>query len=636
MKYRLISIAFVVLLNFSVQGQTETIYSPNKNVKAEIRLDSTLNATIFKAQFDLVKNIQLGLSINDADFNAFTVIKKKKSAFSDVWKPVFGTQSEILNEYNELILSVVENKKLKRQMNIVFRVYNDGVAIRYEIPKQSAINNFVINSDLTSFEVAGDNVFWVPNGEKDNIGPVRVADDQKEGKKGQKFSTPMVFETADKTFLAVHEAASFDFSYALLKPNGKNRFQFDIEPSIGSTPAQTAWRVFMIGDKAGSLLESNILCNLNPPCAIKDVTWIKPGIAFEDWRGIGACAGDFTYGANQESYIRYIDFAAEKGIEYVIFSAWWLNTTISTFSGNGFDMRELIKYAEGKGIGIFLYIDRKRKTAINDWELEDVLKAWQQWGVKGIKYGFLGGECKGRQALVRKTSEIVELCAKHRMMVDFHDHPVPPSGDSRTWPNLITREYCHSQSDARKAFGPKTFVTSALVNGIAGSLDMGNGYFELNTLMGRMAIGEPVPSSVVAEAARAFIVFSGLVVLPDHPDAYRAKGDLFNFIAQIRGSWDQTKVLDAKIGEYIVVARKKGDTWLVGAATNESARALDIRFDFLDEGEYEATIYSDDENASAFGNKEAYKISNQKISKGVVHHFKMAPGGGHAIMIRKK
>jgi alpha-glucosidase len=201
---------------------------------------------------------------------------------------------------------------------------------------------------------------------------------------------------------------------------------------------------------------------------------------------------------------------------------------------------------------------------------------------------------------------------------------------------LITREYCHSQSDARKAFGPKTFVTSALVNGIAGSLDMDNGYFELNTLMGRTAIGEPVQSTVVAEAARAFIIFSGLVVLPDHPDAYRAKGDLFNFIAQIGGSWDQTKVLDAKIGEYIVVARKKGDTWLVGAATNESARALDIPLDFLDAGEYEATIYSDDENASAFGNKEAYKISNQIISKGVVYHFKMAPGGGHAIIIRKK
>ena len=636
MKYPLIFIAFGLLLNFNVQGQTEIVLSPNKNVKVEIRSDTTLNVTIFKEKVDLVKNIQLGLSINNADFNAFSVIKKKKSTFSEVWKPVSGTQSEILNEYNELILSVEETKKSKRQMNIIFRVYDNGVAIRYDIPKQAAIYNFVINNDLTSFEVAGDNVFWAPNGENDNIGPVKVADDQKEDKKERKFSTPMVFETAGKTFLAVHEAASFDFSYALLKPNGKNQFQFDIEPSTGSTPAQTSWRVFMIGEKAGDLLESNLLCNLNPPCAIKDVSWIKPGIAFEDWRGIGARAGDFTYGANQESYVRYIDFAAEKGIEYAIFSAWWLNTTNNTFSGNGFDMRELIKYAEGKGVGIFLYIDRKRKSAINDWELEDVLKVWQQWGVKGIKYGFLGGECKGRQALVKKTRQIVELCAKYKMMVDFHDHPVPPGGDSRTWPNLITREYCHSQSDARKAFGPKTFVTSALVNGVAGSLDMGNGYFELNSLMGRMAIGEPVPSTVVAEAARAFIIFSGLVVLPDHPDAYNTKGDLFNFIAQIKGSWDKTKVLDAKIGEYIVVARKRGDTWLVGAATNDAARERDIRFDFLDEGEYEATIYSDDEHTSAFGNKEAYKISNEIISKGAVYHFKMAPGGGHAIIIRKK
>jgi alpha-glucosidase len=392
----------------------------------------------------------------------------------------------------------------------------------------------------------------------------------------------------------------------------------------------------MLGDKAGDLLESNLLENLNPPRAIRDASWIKPGVSLWDWRANGAKAGDFTYGINQQSYLRFVDFAAEKGIEYVLFDAGWYNTTGPTISRDGMDMPGLIKYAESKGVGIFLYIDRKRKAGINDWVLEDVLKVWQQWGVKGIKYGFLGGECKGRQALVKKTREIVELCAKYRMMVDFHDHPVPPGGDSRTWPNLITREYCHSQSDARKAFGPKTFVTSALVNGVAGSLDMDNGYFELNSLMGRTAIGEPVQSTVVAEAARAFIIFSGLVVLPDHPDAYRAKGDLFNFIAHINGCWDKTKVLDAKIGEYLVVARKKRDTWLVGAATNEVARELDIPLDFLDAGEYIATIYSDDANTSAFGNKETYTISKEIISKGQVHHLKMAPGGGHAIILSKK
>ena len=636
MKFKLILIALVLSLSFSVQGQIYTVFSPNKNVKAVIESGKALSVNIFKGKLCVVRNIRTGLSINDADFSQFRVTKKKETAFSGVWKPVWGKQSEILNEYNELTLSVQETEKEKRQMNIVFRVYNNGAALRYEIPRQASINNFVINSDLTSFEVAGDQIFWTPNGEKDNIGPVKVADVQKETQKEKKFSTPMVFETAEHTCLAVHEAASFDFSYVQLKPNGKNRFQFDIEPSQGVTPAQTSWRVFMLGDKAGDLLESNLLENLNPPCAIKDASWIKPGVSLWDWRANGAKAGDFTYGINQQSYLKFVDFAAEKGIEYVLFDAGWYHTKGPTISRDEMDMPGLIKYAESKGVGIMLYIDRKRKAGVNDWKLEDVLKVWQQWGVKGIKYGFLGGECKGRQALVKKTRQIVELCAKYRMMVDFHDHPVPPCGDSRTWPNLITREYCHSQSDARKAFGPKTFVTSALVNGVAGSLDMDNGYFELNSLMGRTAIGEPVQSTVVAESARAFIIFSGLVVLPDHPDAYRAKGDLFNFIAQIRGSWDKTKVLDAKIGEYLVVARKAGDTWLVGAATNDAARELDIPLDFLDAGEYEATIYSDDENTSAFGNKEGYKISNEKISKGQVHHFKMAPGGGHAIMIRKK
>ncbi|MBS3772358.1 MAG: glycoside hydrolase family 97 C-terminal domain-containing protein, partial [Bacteroidales bacterium] len=240
--------------------------------------------------------------------------------------------------------------------------------------------------------------------------------------------------------------------------------------------------------------------------------------------------------------------------------------------------------------------------------------------------------------LVKRTRAIVKLCARYELLVNFHDHPVPPAGGSRTWPNLITREYCHAQSDARRAFQPETFVTSAIVNGISGALDMNNGYFELNGLMeqGRTAIGEPVPSTVVAEAARAFIVFSGLVVIPDHPDAYRAKADLFEFIANIRGSWDETKVIHAEIGKYITVARRKGDIWMIGSATNGKAREVEIDLDFLGKGTYELTQFSDGENASAFGDKEDYIVKGKTVHAGDTHHYKMAPGGGHCVLIKKK
>jgi len=628
----------VLLACLKVSATTEQIYSPDKDIRVDIHaVDNTLEAEIFKGDVHLVRNIRLGLTLNGSNFDSFKVTGKKRSHFSDTWRPVWGKQSEVRNEYNRFIFSVKDIEDSNRKMNIIFRVYDDGVALRYEIPEQSSPNEFVINKDLTSFAVARERSFYTPNGERANIGPVRVSGVKEQFTRNEDFQTPMVFVSDDSHYLAVHEAATFDFSYSRLKSKAENRFQFDMESSTGKTSAKTAWRVFMIGDNPGELLASNLLYNLNPSCAIEDPSWIKPGVSLWDWRARGAQVDGFTYEISQEAFMRYVDFAAEKDIEYVLFDAGWYSKKGPTHSREGMDMSEIIRYAESKGVGVLLYLDR-RSEGNNDWELEKVLKTWSQWGAKGIKYGFLGSECDGRQELVKRTRAIVKLCARYELLVNFHDHPVPPAGGSRTWPNLITREYCHAQSDARRAFQPETFVTSSIVNGISGALDMNNGYFELNGLMeqGRKAIGEPVPSTVVAEAARAFIVFSGLVVIPDHPDAYRAKADLFEFITNIRGSWDETKVIHAEIGKYISVARRKGDTWMIGSATNEKARELEINLDFLDKGAYELTQFSDGENASAFGDKEDYIVKNKTVHAGDTHHYKMAPGGGHCVLIKKK
>lgn len=606
------------------------IFSPSEKLKLQVNFDEKkIELSLQKKGNVSVCNIFPGIKINGSDLKRFELTKEKSSCFSETWKPVWGKQSEILNDYKQLTLFLKESNK-RYKLNIIIRLYDDGLAFRYEMPKQEGVDSFLIN-DLTKFEISEEGILWAPNGENHNLGPLKISVLQEE--EITTVQTPMVVNLGSAGFLAVHEAATFDFAYSLVKPAGENSFAFDMEESTGIAPAKTSWRVFMTGEKAGDLLESNILYNLNPPCAIKDTSWIKPGVALEDWRSLGAKVGEFSYSANQESYRRYIDFAAEKGIEYVLFSAWWYNSNGIRFTKDGMDLKSIVKYAENKGVGVILYIDRIRKEGTS-WKLEDVLKEWHNWGVKGIKYGFLRGECKnGRQELVIKTREIVELCAKYKMVVDFHDGPVPPSGDSRTWPNLLTREYCHAQSDSKRAFQPKTFVTSVLVNGVSGALDMSNGYFELNTAEKRAKVWEPIPSTVVAEAARAFIVFSGLIVLPDHPDAYHAKDDLFNFLAQNEGSWDETKVLKAKIGEYIVVARRKGDLWMVGAATNEKARELQVNFDFLKPGKYKAKIYADTENTSAHGDKESYCVTSGTVSKNEVYTFKMAPGGGHCVII---
>lgn len=634
---------FLVVCCFAINcpawSATIQVLSPSRNIQITVsNPGDQLSIDIFKDNKPVIQDVRPGLLIDGRQVNSFDWQRHEERSFSEKWKPVWGKQTEVLNSYNELVLYLRERDGKQLALKVVVRIYDNGVALRYEVPAQPAISDFTINNDLTSFGISGDAVLYTPNGEQPNLGPINVGTLRGDSAASRKFQTPAVFDMAGTGVIGVHEAATAELSYAMIAPTGKNRFQFVIEPSIAQAPQVTAWRVFMIGDRVGDLLESNLLANLNPPCALEDSSWIMPGVSLWDWRALGAKAGDFTYQVDWASYQRFIDFAAASGIPYMLFDADWYSNEGPTHGNNGIDMQRLIAYAAGKGVGALLYIDRRRKGGVNDWDLEEVLKTYHAWGARGIKYGFLGSECRNRQELVKKTRQIIELCAKYRMLVDFHDHPVPPNGESRTWPNIITREYCHAQSDARRAFTPETFVTAVMVNGIAGALDMNNGYFDLHALTRRDKIGEPVPSTVVAEAARAFIVFSGLTVLPDHPDAYARKRDLFEFVKQISGSWDETKVLEANIGKYIVVARRKGQNWMLGAANDSEGRQLAVDLNFLKRGRYQLTIFSDGRHASAFGDKESYTVKRKlvRLSNGRnTYKFRMAPGGGHAVLITR-
>lgn len=633
---------FLVVCCFAINGpvcsETIRVHSPSGNIQITVSQPADqLSIDIFKDNKLVIQHVRPGLLIDGRMVNSFDWQRHEERSFSEKWKPVWGKQTEVLNNYNELILFLRERAGKRVALKVVIRIYDNGVALRYEVPLQPALSEFTVENDLTSFGISEEAILYTPNGEQPNLGPIKAG--TLRGDSGsRKFQTPAVFELASTGVVGIHEAATAELSYAMIAPTGGGRFQFVIEPSVAQAPLVTAWRVFMIGSRVGDLLESNLLANLNPPCALEDSSWITPGLSLWDWRALGAKAGDFTYQVDQASYQRFIDFAAASGIPYMLFDADWYSNKGPTHGNNGIDMQKLIEYATRKGVGVLLYIDRRRKGGVNDWDLEEVLKIYHAWGARGIKYGFLGSECRSRQELVKKTRQIIELCAKYRMLVDFHDHPVPPNGESRTWPNLITREYCHAQSDARRAFTPETFVTAVMVNGIAGALDMNNGYFDLHGLTRREKIGESVPSTVVAEAARAFIVFSGLTVLPDHPDAYARKGDLFEFVRQISGSWDETKVLEAEVGKHIVVARRKGKHWMLGAATNSEGRKLAVDLGFLERGRYQLTIFSDGRNASAFGDKESYTVKSKLIRLGKgrnTYKFRMAPGGGHAALITR-
>lgn len=254
--------------------------------------------------------------------------------------------------------------------------------------------------------------------------------------------------------------------------------------------------------------------------------------------------------------------------------------------------------------------------------------------MKGIKYGFMGND-------VDFTREAIRKSAQSKLLIDFHDGPVPFTGVRRTYPNAITREYCHAQQDSRRAFTPESFIKMALINAITGPLDMNNGNFDLTGI--NKGLREKGPretntyfSTVASEAARTLIIFSGLVCIPDAPEAYAAKEDLFEFIQKLPvGKWDESRILHSKIDEYLTTARRHEKEWFIGSVYNQQGGELDIKLDFLEEGqEYDVTFYEDTPETHCNTNPESYRIRKEKVKKDDVIKAVMAPGGGHCMWIR--
>jgi alpha-glucosidase len=373
--------------------------------------------------------------------------------------------------------------------------------------------------------------------------------------------------------------------------------------------------------------------NLATPCKLENTGWIKPGKTLWDWRVHGYTAPDgFVYGINTISYKRFIDFAAAKGIEYFLIDAdWFTQVTKGHFVINEkLDLPEVLNYANDKNVDILLYYDRHK----GDFGDEELFSYYHSLGVKGIKYGFMGNN-------VDFTRDAIQKSAQSQLMIDFHDGPVPFTGIHRTYPNAITREYCHAQQDSRRAFTPETFIKMALINAITGPLDMNNGNFDLTGINSGLRQKGPREtntyfSTVVSEAARTLVIFSGLVCIPDAPEAYAAKADLFEFIQkQPVGKWDESKVLNSKMAEYITTARRSGKEWFIGSVYNQQGGTLNINLDFLEEGQdYDITYYEDTEETHCRTNPEAYQVRKDKVKKGDIVKAVMAPGGGHCMWIR--
>jgi alpha-glucosidase len=575
----------------------------------------------------IIQDSRLGFITNIEKAGKYTVDTFTRAEHNEIWTPIYGKVKNIINHFEETNIELKTEEGFN--FKIVFRLYNDGIAFRYEIPKQRGVDSLIFTKDLTSFHFTKD---FICRGIENNIESSNFI--AKPLSQTQFSKLPLLVQ-AQNCWIALNEASVFDFSMMYLRNDSATTMKSDIGISACALPMKTPWRVVQIGEKAGDLIESNILVNLNDPCKIKDPSWIRLGKSFWDWRNHGDTINGFVYGINESSYKRLIDLASEDSIQYVLFDADWYSEKGPQFPQKDLDLPSIIQYARKKNVGILLYIDRKRKGGNNDWKVEDVLKTFHEWGVAGIKYGFLSQEVKDRKAFVDMTREITRLCAKYKLLVDFHDNPVHPGGEERAWPNRMLLEYCHGQQDSRKSFSPTKAVTVPFVNGLSGALDMANGFYDLNGLQYREKVDKKgLNSTVVGETARCLINYSPLLILPDNGDQYNKKADLFMFIKKMPNTWDETKVLGGVPGEFIIIARKSGDNWFIAGNTNEKERTIDIPLIFLDNSRvYDLIKYQDAPDSDFMKNKESYLISKEKTTREKIFQVRMAPGGGFCAMI---
>ena len=549
--------------------------------------------------------------------------KLKKSKHKGVWKPIWGKRAVVPEVYNAVTIPYSQGSQ---SISLELRAYNDGMAWRCTNEKGETTW-----TETSNFNFAGDYTAWYYNGERHNLGPEPLT-------KARGERTPiMTIEATKKLYLAVHEACLYKGKPLLLRSEeGSTRFDIVSEQTQMKEGDQTAWRVVMYGRTPGDLVDSHLIELLNPDPE-GDFSWVRPGINLWDWRIDGAVWEGFHYRMNYESWVRMIDFAQANGFSALVLDANWYGPEFEKNSDpvtgeKARDVQRIIKYGKEKGVGVWLYLN---DVAGSNYPIEETLKQYEDWGAAGVKYGFMNGNPTQKN---EKTIQLTRLCAKHHLCIDFHDYPVHPWGQARTYPNALTREYCKAQLDGRDIFQPKTFVTSCFVNMVAGPIDQNNGMFDLRQgRTTRKDNNQEVPSTVTSEAARVFITYSGADVIPDIPEYYQKYPHLLEFLASQKQPWMESKTLDGVIGEYIVMMRQAKDgRYLVASATNEEARTVSVDLSFLPKGQYTACVSEDGEGAHYKTNREVTRYREVPVKSGDTLELTMAPGGGACVMFVKR
>jgi alpha-glucosidase len=574
------------------------------------------------------------------------VNQEKNSADQSYTIPV-GKTSSVRDHYNSMRADFDDG--LGRKLTVEARAYDDGVAFRYIVPEQAAIKNANIEREFTEFRYSKDAITYplILNGFQSSYEDEYQVRQVSGLHHDWLIALPLLANVPGTGWVAITEADIENYAGMYVR-KAAEPFAVRAElsprldkPSIAvqaDAPITTPWRVLMVGEEPGRLVESNIILNLNPPSKIADMSWIKAGkSAWDWWSGEAAPSVSFKTGMNTATMKHYIDFASSSGFTYMLIDAGWAKAERKgpqdyaaladiTQIAPEIDMPELLRYAKEKNVGIWLW---SHWSSVDKY-MNEAFPLFEKWGVAGVKIDFMD---RDDQEMTRWYRHVVELAAQHHLMIDYHG-AFKPDGLRRTFPNLMTREGVMGKEYLKWSarVTPVHNTTLPFTRMLAGPLDYTPGAFGNVTRDQFIPRDkEPMaPNTRAHELALYVVLESPLMMVSDYPEHYAGQHD-FEFIKQVPVTWDEIRVLNGRPMENITVARRSGKEWYVGAITNWDARTVQVPLNFLGEGKYTAEIYADAPDAGTKATNTTF--TKQPVDRSTVMEVKMAPGGGNAIWI---
>ena len=687
----------LLVLFFCTISNAQNIASPSKNLILSFQLtkEGTPSYSVQYKNKTIVSESSLGIKLKettslDANFKIDSIGQK---SVNEIWHPVLGEQSNVKNNFNQLKVSLSQTTT-NRRLNIIFKVYDEGVAFRYEFPKQSNLNYFIISDEKTQFNLTGNHkVFWLP-GDFDSqeypyteskISEINTDNIDRNNGIGLKsiagkyiVQSPLMMKSEEGVYVNIFEAAVVNYPVMHLDV-APEKYQFSshlVPNAIGDkaylqAPCVSPWRTIMISDDARDIVSSKMIFSLNEPCKIEDTSFIKPmkfvGVWWE--MHIGKSTWDYAgsqnaqnaadgqlkpygkHGATTENTKRYIDFAAKNGFDGVLVEGW--NTGWEDWFGNwkenvfdfvtpypDFNLKEVTDYAKAKGVNMIMHHETSGSVANYERHLDRAFKLMKDYGYTAVKSGYVGriiprGEFHDGQTMVNHYNFVAQRAAENKIMVDSHESS-RPTGFNRTYPNYVAAEAARGNEFNAWSVGnpPMHETILPFTRLLGGPMDYTPGIFEIKMSHYDKSKTEQVHTTLAKQLALYVTMYSPVQMAADLPENYERYPEAFQFIKDVAVDWQDSKYLEAEPGDYLTVARKEknGERWFLGAITDEHARDTQIKLDFLfPNKKYKAVIYQDGKDADWKNNPKNYDIKTIEVTSKSKIKLHLANGGGTAI-----